>query len=68
MHLISCLSFQFFLTSCIDINECQGENPCKDDKICINTDGSYECQTPNKFKVGNSNQISIIKKKVYMIQ
>ncbi|CAL1601799.1 unnamed protein product [Knipowitschia caucasica] len=29
---------------CIDINECDTEDPCPKDSICFNTNGSYYCQ------------------------
>lgn len=31
--------------NCVDINECEASNPCKN--TCLNTDGSYKCACPD---------------------
>ena len=28
---------------CVDVNECSGQNPCGSLKICVNTEGSFNC-------------------------
>ena len=32
---------------CLDINECEDENPCKNGK-CVNTPGSFKCKCTEK--------------------
>lgn len=43
-------SLRFFLTSCIDIDECQERtHNCPDDEVCVNTEGSFICQEPHRL-------------------
>ena len=39
------------MISCIDIDECEEENPCGDDEDCVNTEGSYTCQKKEEYQV-----------------
>ena len=44
--------YRYFLISCIDINEClEQDDACADKQICVNLDGSFQCQSPDEFKV-----------------
>ena len=45
------MALQFFLISCIDINECEEDYPCNDDMFCVNTEGSYSCEASDEYKV-----------------
>ena len=40
------------MISCIDIDECEEENPCEDIEDCINSEGSYTCQKKEEYQVG----------------
>ncbi|XP_018602726.2 cysteine-rich with EGF-like domain protein 2 isoform X2 [Scleropages formosus] len=35
--------------ACIDVDECSAQSPpCKEDQLCVNTDGSYSCKACDK--------------------
>ena len=36
--------------SCIDLDECTGQNQCHEHAVCLNTDGDYECECKSGFK------------------
>ena len=43
--------YQFFLVTCVDINEChENTSTCPDSHVCVNTEGSYTCQPSETFR------------------
>ncbi|XP_053319270.1 protein disulfide isomerase CRELD2 [Spea bombifrons] len=39
--------------SCVDVDECGAEeSPCKEDKYCLNTEGSYSCKACDRSCIG----------------
>ena len=46
--------YQFFLVTCVDINEChENTSTCPDSHVCVNTEGSYTCQPSETFRENN---------------
>ena len=43
--------YQFFLVTCVDINEChENTSTCPESHVCVNTEGSYTCQPSETFR------------------
>ena len=48
--------WESFNNTCIDIDECQGENSCADTiEVCVDTDGSYQCDCASGYARPNGN-------------